>query len=310
MKITSFIVTSIILMIATAGTVFPLCMRTDPTYTVATVNNSTTALAVTITGNAYLLSEQNSTTVDTVYQDSLLSRLTTAFAASEAVVIAKATRAVKFIPKLVNVGDRVFESESVTVEIERVFKGTMKTEWNFIHTIPGNSHTLYFDSAMGVNMVLMSRISHDIPGYSSIVNQRILLFLDKNDLPNGDVFNLPYEKECTRTTNAYLIDSLNRIYFDGFTYLASEKTVLALPELKVPLEQFTHEIGNKSGVIAKPFTHASRVTGDAAGIITYNLLGKRLPAIAGQNPRHGTGIYLKVATTPNGRVVRTLLGGR
>lgn len=299
-----------LLIVATAGAVFPLCLSIDPTYTVTGINNSTKALAVTITSNSFLSGEQDSTTVDTVYQDTLLSRLTNAFSTSEVVVIAKATRAVRFVPRLVNVGDRVFESESVTVAVECALKGTIKSTWNFIHEIGGSTHTLYYDSATGQNMVLLGRVSHTIPGYNSIINQRFLLFLDKSSLPKSEVFDLPLKNGCSGSTSAYLLDSLNQIYFDGFTYLSSEKKIFAIPELRVPLEEFTSSIANNTSVAYKSFTHASMYTNNAYNAATYNLLGKRLKTGAQKSLQQSAGVYFRVSPTQNGRIFRTVISRR
>lgn len=263
-----------------------ICIVDTPHYAVSELQsiNNREAVIVDVTDTPFHLITDSIAYSDTVYLSDLRSELMEKYARSDIVVIAAVTKATRFIPSFTESKKTVSASDSVSVSIEMVLKGTVEPEWNFIAALAGQTYTLVVDPETGDSSVIGLMSSHGSLSYVSVINQRYLLFLDNEDIPGDPQIPFPMplpQSPCENATNAYAINDCDEVYFDGFICDIGNKSVTALPELMLPLEDFYDEIITG--------THRKNDRRQALGVtgksgyrlvqnVRYNLLGRTLPA--------------------------------
>ena len=269
-----------ILILVTTQTISALCAMPVYPYSIVkeTVINNQDAVIVSA-GRSIIYSTESGgpLTTDTLYSFDLLSSLVDKFNASDIVVIAATRKAIQFVPEFTESNQTVFASESVTVCIEAVFKGDIQPVWNFINAYPYPSYSLSVDPVTGDSARSIMMLSHGTPGYGSIINERFLLFLKREEIPvEGQVFNMPIAGACDHFTFAYKISGQNEIYFDGFTNDPVAGKVVAVPELKIPVDNLFSAIGIKPvPVVAQKRTIPGN-SFETAAAARYDLLGKKI----------------------------------
>ncbi len=295
-----------------AGSVSALCVATMKTYSVVaeTTINGRDALVINDygPGDPFLISSDPLPfTPDTLYNADLLAQLSDAYEANDVVVIATTTNVTEFVPAFTEGVTEVFASESVTVHIESVLKGTIRQEWQFIHTLDDPTYIQKIDPETGEIITGTMFLSHGTPGYRSILNKRFLLFMKADAISVGAEaeFGMPLLRACSMFTNAYRINSRDELFFDGEKRDA-DNAIVAIPELKISLSEVTNAI-KQQAAISTPTPHRFQGPAFAGSMpgVTYDLFGRILRnKVTRSQEQRASGVVIRVYRMADGTLLR------
>jgi hypothetical protein len=216
---------------------------------------------------------------DTIFKSDMLSILKTKYDSSDVVVLATVKSAKVYTPKIDPEEEVLWEAESISICFDTILKGNVpKREWNFSKDRIGTAFLTACDAdSCYITQTIYTGVIEE--SYLPVVGRKYLLFFKKEDLEGAKVvINLGVPTVCDTSSYAYLVDSANNVRFDGYAIDTSTNTVLAVPDMKVTVDQMIKfEIPVTPSAVKYKTTSVQRSIINTP-ITSYNLLGKRMPS--------------------------------
>jgi hypothetical protein len=204
---------------------------------------------------------------DTLLPSHLLSRLKAAYDTSKLVVIARISDYKSYYPELLTSGTAVKLTESATVTIDTILKGSMQQQQKImINEIDGDSRQLVYNSLKNSYDTMQLLLSITEPGYNFIKDKRFLIFAQNE----SQCFDLPLVDYCAIVTDAYVIDTNSQIYYDGIEIDFENRNVANVPFLKLRFNDFVDNL--KPVRVLNTICGKCKYTISGNSVSTFNLL--------------------------------------
>jgi hypothetical protein len=237
---------------------------------------------------------------DSLLPRHLLSQLKAAYDTSKLVVVAHISEYKSTFPELTTPGKVTYFTEFATISIDTILKGAMmQQQKTMTNEIDGIARILHYDSLNNRYDTITSILSITEPGYNFIKNKRFLIFAQKE----STCFDLPLVDMCAMSTDAYVIDSNNQIYYDGIKINFANRKVTNIPFLKLRFSDFVDNLKPVRAVNNITIKGKSNTSG--ISVSSFNLLGKKVSPIISYEflTQHSSSLLL--IQSPNGNEPRT-----
>jgi hypothetical protein len=172
---------------------------------------------------------------------------------------------------------------------------------------PAYSTIQEIDPETGATQIVSLFMSHGTPGYRSILNKRFQLFIKNDSIPYspGAELGLPLPRVCNPFTNAYQINNRDELFFDGEKRDA-DAAIVAIPELKISLSEFTDAIAHRAVITTKaPHRFPGPAIAGSMPGATYDLFGRILrDKVTRSQEQRASGVVIRVYRTADGTLLR------
>jgi hypothetical protein len=241
---------------------------------------------------------------DSLLPTHLLSQLKMAYDTSKLVVVARISEYKSSFPELTTPGKVTYFTEFATISIDTILKGTMmQHQKTMTNEIDGIARILHYDTLNNRYDTIKSYLSITEPGYDFIKNKRFLIFAQKE----SNCFDLPLVDMCAMSTDAYVIDSNNQIYYDGVKINFANRKVTNIPFLKLRFSDFVDNLKPVRAVNNLTIKGKSNTSG--ISVSSFNLLGKKVSPITSYEflTKSASSLFLSKSQNQKGAKAKLLL---